>query len=200
MVRAFKRRGVSATLEFRHKECYIEFNHLNGHLQIFKNEKEIIENKNHLDVVTSSYSRTNSVKIYNRHINYSNIDPLPAIPMIEGILKKYNLKHVKIASTYIEAYCVGDNERLEGMYPIVKNDLSVYRGVFVDGRTVQQVMQEIEIDFLKDFKEFRIEKVWDIIRRNLTKVKNMLFNEFYTFLKGNCFKVNYREICEKFFV
>ncbi|MEC3020334.1 hypothetical protein P9Z80_24085 [Bacillus cereus] len=199
MVRAFKRRGVSATLEFRHEECYIEFNHLNGHLQIFKNEKEIIQNKNHSGVVTSSYSRINSVRIYNYHINYSNTDPLPAIPMIEDILKNYNLKHVKIARTYIEAYCIGDNERLEDVYPIVRNDLSIYKGIFVDGLTVQQVMQEIEIDFLRDFKDFKVERVWDIIERNLTKVKNMWFSEFYVFLKGNCFKVNYREICEKFF-
>ncbi|AFQ19962.1 hypothetical protein P9Y62_30750 [Bacillus thuringiensis] len=183
----FKRRAVTATVEIRHNNFYVEFNHLTGYLYICKFERGI------------SYSRSNEVKIYKGYIKYSADSPFGAIPTIEEMLKKCDLGTIRIARNYVEAYYVGHNEQLEHLYPIIKNDLSVYKGVFVDGLTVREVIEQTDFDMLKDFKMFKVERVWDAIEPHLMKIEEMFFTEIYTFFKGNFFKVNYRDICTKFF-
>jgi hypothetical protein len=198
---AFKRRAVTATVEIRHNDFYVEFEHLAGYLYICKFEREIVyvKNKQNGEVV-NSYSRSNEVKIYKGYIKYSADNPFGAIPTIEEMLKKCDLGTIRIARNYVEAYYVGHNEQLEHLYPIIKNDLSVYKGVFVDGLTViREVIEQTDFDMLKDFKMFKVERVWDAIEPHLMKIEEMFFTEIYTFFKGNFFKVNYRDICTKFF-
>lgn len=196
----FKRRGVTALVEIHHDEFYLEFFHLIGCLSITKYKKEVVEIKNREGEVVSSYLRKNEFKAYRGKINFSEFTPFGAIPMIEEILKDIELEYIKINPNHVEAYCIGDNKRLGGVYPIVKNDISTYKNVCVDGLTVKEVRDKVDLKLKEDFRNLKIEKIWETVGENLGKVDNMLFTDFYIFLQGNNYKVDFKERCKTLFI
>jgi hypothetical protein len=170
---AFKRLGFADLVILDAPPVYVEYQHMTGHLAI-----RIQEGKNWQ-------------RIFRGKTMYQGEQPLEAIPEIEERIKKHTGWDIQINREYVEAYMIATKQHL---YPYTANDRRFFKGLCIDGLTVREVSEKVNLNLAEDFPYYVSDEVADIFRQPSEHILNMNFAELITLLHDNHYRKDYREI------
>lgn len=171
----FKRHGFADLLYLQAVPVFVEYHHLSGFLEI-------------------QVAQGHGWNLVHRGLTeYRGESPLLAVPEIEALIKMHTGITVSINPEFVEAYMVTSHKPL---YAFTAQDKQFFKGVCIDGLTVQQVQEKTSLDFQIDLGYYNIEQVIDLLEAKSEKLMNMPFAEFVTMLHDHHYKRNFRAIVQ----
>lgn len=173
---AFKRQGFADLLYLDAGQVFVEYHHLSGSIEI--SDQEV---NNHWKLG------------FRGKTEYRGENPLQAVSEVESLIKKHTGVTVSIIDEYIEAYLITSKKPL---YDFTAKDKQYFKGICIDGLTLQEVREKTNLNVEKDLGYYKIELVRDLLETESEKLNKMLFAEFITMLHDHHYKQNFRAIVQ----